>query len=246
MYSEINIAAAAESQVEAGRAASAAAGPQEQEAQPVASSSGASQQQPQATGGKQDPSKAQVPVGKPGNPQEQLKQKQSHQPSAGQPAASQQQNPPADKKQPTGEAQGSAKAPQVQKPPNQQQPKQKQSQPNKAGQSAAATSSGSQQQPTGRAQGPTKEQVPVGSTEPQNQLGNSASPKQSQPIAGQVTLARPGALSGALKPPRRNGVGTLGRPIPLSANYFRVTIKNPYIYHYDLDINPVPPKALFK
>jgi len=42
------------------------------------------------------------------------------------------------------------------------------------------------------------------------------------------------------------GEGTLGRKISLSANHFAVLIKNPSVFHYDVDLNPVPPSALFR
>jgi hypothetical protein len=86
----------------------------------------------------------------------------------------------------------------------------------------------------------------LSSTEPQKPGKPAIQKQSSQQSVGQITVARPGASSGALKPPPRNGIGKLGRPILLSANYFRVTIKNHYIYHYDVDIDPMPPKALFK
>ena len=58
--------------------------------------------------------------------------------------------------------------------------------------------------------------------------------------------ARLGAQGGALRPPERKTLGSLGRKILLSANHFAVVIKNPSVFHYDVDINPMPPRALFR
>lgn len=62
----------------------------------------------------------------------------------------------------------------------------------------------------------------------------------------QPTPQRPVAPVQALQLPARNGQGTLGRKIPLSANHFLVMIKNLAVYHYDVDIVPEPPQSQFK
>ena len=49
-----------------------------------------------------------------------------------------------------------------------------------------------------------------------------------------------------LRLPSRTDKGTLGRPIELSANHFALKIQNQSIFHYDVHINPIPPKALFR
>lgn len=40
------------------------------------------------------------------------------------------------------------------------------------------------------------------------------------------------------QPPRRPGLGTLGKPIRLLANHFQVQIPKIDVYHYDVDIKP--------
>ena len=50
---------------------------------------------------------------------------------------------------------------------------------------------------------------------------------------------------GALQPPPRIGLGTKGRKISISANHFAVRISKNSVYHYDLDVKPMPPKALY-
>ena len=50
---------------------------------------------------------------------------------------------------------------------------------------------------------------------------------------------------GTLQPPPRIGLGTKGRKIPISANHFAVRISKNSVYHYDLDVKPMPPKALY-
>uniref|UniRef100_A0A8C4KAE6 Protein argonaute N-terminal domain-containing protein n=1 Tax=Dromaius novaehollandiae TaxID=8790 RepID=A0A8C4KAE6_DRONO len=39
-------------------------------------------------------------------------------------------------------------------------------------------------------------------------------------------------------PPRRPGIGTVGKPIKLLANYFEVDIPKIDVYHYEVDIKP--------
>uniref|UniRef100_A0A8B9MLL8 Protein argonaute N-terminal domain-containing protein n=1 Tax=Accipiter nisus TaxID=211598 RepID=A0A8B9MLL8_9AVES len=38
--------------------------------------------------------------------------------------------------------------------------------------------------------------------------------------------------------PRRPGIGTVGKPIKLLANYFEVDIPKIDVYHYEVDIKP--------
>uniref|UniRef100_A0A8C8EAF1 Protein argonaute N-terminal domain-containing protein n=1 Tax=Otus sunia TaxID=257818 RepID=A0A8C8EAF1_9STRI len=40
------------------------------------------------------------------------------------------------------------------------------------------------------------------------------------------------------QPPRRPGLGTVGKPIRLLANHFQVQIPKIDVYHYDVDIKP--------
>ena len=40
--------------------------------------------------------------------------------------------------------------------------------------------------------------------------------------------------------------GVFGRTIPIFVNHFAVTMKKRTIFHYDVDVKPVPPKSLFK
>uniref|UniRef100_A0A8V8TQN5 Argonaute RISC component 1 n=1 Tax=Homo sapiens TaxID=9606 RepID=A0A8V8TQN5_HUMAN len=55
-----------------------------------------------------------------------------------------------------------------------------------------------------------------------------------------------GAAAGAYLPPlqqvfqapRRPGIGTVGKPIKLLANYFEVDIPKIDVYHYEVDIKP--------
>ena len=66
------------------------------------------------------------------------------------------------------------------------------------------------------------------------------------PVQEMQLMSLGGAAKTALRPPKRKGEGTLGRKISLSANHFAVLIKNPSVFHYDVDLNPVPPSALFR
>ena len=94
---------------------------------------------------------------------------------------------------------------------------------------------------------------------PQGQQPRPAAPhgQQPRPAASQATQPRSitpqthrlVAQGAALRPPPRSaagGEGTLGRPIKLSANHFAVTMKKQILYHYDVEIKPLPPKTLFK
>uniref|UniRef100_A0A0P5QUR0 Argonaute-2 n=1 Tax=Daphnia magna TaxID=35525 RepID=A0A0P5QUR0_9CRUS len=70
-----------------------------------------------------------------------------------------------------------------------------------------------------------------------------------QPVVPQTQISRPMAQGGALRPPPRQaagGVGTLGRPIPLSANHFAINMRKQILYHYDVDVKPLPSKTLFR
>jgi hypothetical protein len=97
-------------------------------------------------------------------------------------------------------------------------------------------------------------QRPVAPTQPrpavsQPQQSRAVAPPAAQPHSTATQVPRPVAQGGALRPPSRKaagGEGTLGRPIQLSANHFAVTMKKQLIYHYDVDVKPVPPKTLFK
>jgi len=66
---------------------------------------------------------------------------------------------------------------------------------------------------------------------------------ESAPVLGQQVV-KPAMR--ALQLPARTGEGASGRPIKLSANHFAVKISNQFVYHYDIDIQPVPPQALFR
>ena len=46
--------------------------------------------------------------------------------------------------------------------------------------------------------------------------------------------------NGNLRPPKRHGYGTVGRPIKLRANFFRMNISPRLsdLYHYDVEITP--------
>jgi hypothetical protein len=83
----------------------------------------------------------------------------------------------------------------------------------------------------------------------QTQQSRAVAPAAAQPHLTATQVSRPVAQGGALRPPSRKaagGEGNLGRPIQLSANHFAVTMKKHTIYHYDVDVKPVPPKTLFK
>lgn len=68
-------------------------------------------------------------------------------------------------------------------------------------------------------------------------------------IAHPLTLLSPPSLSPSFppgppaptslfQPPRRPGLGTVGKPIRLLANHFQVQIPKIDVYHYDIDIKP--------
>ncbi|KAL0166437.1 hypothetical protein M9458_038281, partial [Cirrhinus mrigala] len=48
----------------------------------------------------------------------------------------------------------------------------------------------------------------------------------------------PPAPTSLFQPPRRPGLGTVGKPIRLLANHFQVQIPKIDVYHYDIDIKP--------
>ncbi|XP_036204968.1 protein argonaute-4 isoform X3 [Myotis myotis] len=48
----------------------------------------------------------------------------------------------------------------------------------------------------------------------------------------------PGPPTSLFQPPRRPGLGTVGKPIRLLANHFQVQIPKIDVYHYDVDIKP--------
>uniref|UniRef100_A0A8C2KZP8 Protein argonaute-1 n=1 Tax=Cyprinus carpio TaxID=7962 RepID=A0A8C2KZP8_CYPCA len=54
---------------------------------------------------------------------------------------------------------------------------------------------------------------------------------------GTTTLSPPAPTS-LFQPPRRPGLGTVGKPIRLLANHFQVQIPKIDVYHYDIDIKP--------
>lgn len=45
-------------------------------------------------------------------------------------------------------------------------------------------------------------------------------------------------LQQVFQAPRRPGIGTVGKPIKLLANYFEVDIPKIDVYHYEVDIKP--------
>jgi hypothetical protein len=104
------------------------------------------------------------------------------------------------------------------------------------------------QRPQGMAQRPVAPQQPRPAVS-QTQQSRAVAPAAAQPHLTATQVSRPVAQGGALRPPSRKaagGEGNLGRPIQLSANHFAVTMKKQLIYHYDVDVKPVPPKTLFK
>lgn len=48
----------------------------------------------------------------------------------------------------------------------------------------------------------------------------------------------PPPLQQVFQAPRRPGMGTVGKPIKLLANYFEVEIPKMDVYHYEVDIKP--------
>ena len=48
----------------------------------------------------------------------------------------------------------------------------------------------------------------------------------------------PAPAPSLFQPPRRPGLGTVGKPIRLLANHFQVQIPKIDVYHYDIDIKP--------
>jgi eukaryotic translation initiation factor 2C len=102
--------------------------------------------------------------------------------------------------------------------------------------------------PHGMAQRPGAPQQPRPAA-PQTQQPRPAAPQAAQPRSITPQTHRLVAQGAALRPPPRSaagGEGTLGRPIKLSANHFAVIMKKPILYHYDVEVKPLPPKALFK
>uniref|UniRef100_A0A8C1YIW8 Uncharacterized protein n=1 Tax=Cyprinus carpio TaxID=7962 RepID=A0A8C1YIW8_CYPCA len=53
-----------------------------------------------------------------------------------------------------------------------------------------------------------------------------------------LLLPGPPAPTSLFQPPRRPGLGTVGKPIRLLANHFQVQIPKIDVYHYDIDIKP--------
>ncbi|XP_046448978.1 protein argonaute-2-like isoform X2 [Daphnia pulex] len=102
--------------------------------------------------------------------------------------------------------------------------------------------------PQGMAQRPGAPQQPRPAA-PQTQQPRPAAPQAAQPRSITPQTHRLVAQGAALRPPPRSvagGEGTLGRPIKLSANHFAVIMKKPILYHYDVEVKPLPPKTLFK
>uniref|UniRef100_A0A8C3QYB0 Protein argonaute-1 n=1 Tax=Cyanoderma ruficeps TaxID=181631 RepID=A0A8C3QYB0_9PASS len=54
----------------------------------------------------------------------------------------------------------------------------------------------------------------------------------------EVTPSTPEGCMDLFQPPRRPGLGTVGKPIRLLANHFQVQIPKIDVYHYDVDIKP--------
>lgn len=61
-------------------------------------------------------------------------------------------------------------------------------------------------------------------------------------LTGLFVLIAAGAylppLQQVFQAPRRPGIGTVGKPIKLLANYFEVDIPKIDVYHYEVDIKP--------
>ncbi|MEQ2248832.1 Protein argonaute-4 [Ilyodon furcidens] len=53
-----------------------------------------------------------------------------------------------------------------------------------------------------------------------------------------VFMKGPPAPTSLFQPPRRPGLGTVGKPIRLLANHFQVQIPKIDVYHYDIEIKP--------
>lgn len=53
-----------------------------------------------------------------------------------------------------------------------------------------------------------------------------------------IYLTSLGPPASLFQPPRRPGLGTVGKPIRLLANHFQVQIPKIDVYHYDVDIKP--------
>jgi len=96
--------------------------------------------------------------------------------------------------------------------------------------------------------GAAQQQLPTPPRAQQSFNGQQQQPQCSlePPVQEMQLMSLGGAAKSALRPPPRRGEGTLGRKISLSANHFAVLIKNPSVFHYDVDLNPVPPSALFR
>ena len=98
------------------------------------------------------------------------------------------------------------------------------------------------QVPQQRAAQPIQQRPPV----PQSmQQGPPSHPQ----IQQRPEFSRPLAQGGALRPPSRasaGGQGTLGRPIKLHANHFEIKLKSAVVFHYDVDVKPMPAKTLFR
>ncbi|KTF86032.1 hypothetical protein cypCar_00014445, partial [Cyprinus carpio] len=58
------------------------------------------------------------------------------------------------------------------------------------------------------------------------------------PSAMEALGPGPPAPTSLFQPPRRPGLGTVGKPIRLLANHFQVQIPKIDVYHYDIDIKP--------
>ncbi|MEJ1282416.1 hypothetical protein NN561_013374 [Cricetulus griseus] len=67
--------------------------------------------------------------------------------------------------------------------------------------------------------------------------GGAGDRSEAAPVAAMEALG-PGPPVSLFQPPRRPGLGTVGKPIRLLANHFQVQIPKIDVYHYDVDIKP--------
>ncbi|KAH0503060.1 Protein argonaute-4 [Microtus ochrogaster] len=67
---------------------------------------------------------------------------------------------------------------------------------------------------------------------------NSLGTQNLTPFPAQERKVTGGPPASLFQPPRRPGLGTVGKPIRLLANHFQVQIPKIDVYHYDVDIKP--------
>ncbi|ELW65988.1 Protein argonaute-4 [Tupaia chinensis] len=70
--------------------------------------------------------------------------------------------------------------------------------------------------------------------------GHGCDPVRSAPVSWGLDETRclAGPPANLFQPPRRPGLGTVGKPIRLLANHFQIQIPKIDVYHYDVDIKP--------